>query len=127
MKKLFSYFFIAILFTFVACDSQEEIQPAIEDEPGTRSLLGCYITQTNPDDGYCPAVYHLTAPLSSSYSWSVSGDGYIAVPTTANKRSISVIPQRKLWSDGSFYVQLVTNGTNACGKNYIVTAEYLCE
>ncbi|MEO9871809.1 hypothetical protein [Ekhidna sp.] len=126
MKKLFSYSLFAIILTFVACDSQEEIQPVLEDEAGIR-LLGCYITQTNPDDGYCSGVYHLTAPPSSSYSWSVSGDAYIAVNTNPQQQSISVIPQRKLWTSGSFTVSLLTNGVNSCSKDFTVIAEYLCE
>ncbi len=112
--------------TIVACDSQEEIQPVLEDEPGIPgSLFGCFLTQTNPADGNCPGAYHLTAPPSSSYSWSVSGDAYIAVPTTANKQSISVIPQRRLWDNGYFTVTLSTSGSSSCSKSYTVLAEGL--
>ncbi len=124
MKKYLTISSLIVLLILSAFSFPEN---GCEEEMAT---LPCFLTQTNPDDGNCPASYSFFAPLGcSGYSWSLTGDAYFTSGTTSNTANVTV--QRQMYTHGSFTISLVKTGScfgeSSCSQSFGVTAEIYCQ
>lgn len=124
MRKLIQVFILGV-FALSATElhaSFDNEEMCLDEET---MVFPCFLTQTDPSDGNCPAQYTFYGAIANTYLWTVSGSAYFSSAT--NNQQASVIPQRSFTETRSFTISLYRNGVFACSSTYTVLPEGSCQ
>lgn len=114
MKILMISLFLSFMMT-----EPKPAEPTNLKEVEAEKLICPILALTDDDD--CPSTYTLATYINcSSYSWTITGSGYISGSTTGNM--VTVVPQRSYLQSTTFTVSVVAlncpygTGTVNCSR-----------